>query len=68
MAFTWDKTIPGGRCVDQNYLVISSLTSSGISCTIDFVLAALPIPMLCNVQLKRKVKIAVIGILSLGFL
>lgn len=68
MAFTWDKTIPGGRCVDQNYLVISSFVLSGISCTIDFVLASLPIPMLWNVQLKPKVKIAVIAILSLGFL
>ncbi|KAL8389014.1 hypothetical protein RB595_008862 [Gaeumannomyces hyphopodioides] len=67
MAFTWDKSIAGGQCVSQTYLVISSYVSSSISCTIDFVLAALPIPMLWNVQLPRRVKIAVIGILSLGF-
>ncbi|EJT77318.1 hypothetical protein GGTG_07230 [Gaeumannomyces tritici R3-111a-1] len=67
MAFTWDKSIVGGQCVSQTYLVISSYVSSSLSCTIDFALAALPIPMLWNVQLPRRVKFAVIGILSLGF-
>ncbi|KAL8420944.1 hypothetical protein RB596_001931 [Gaeumannomyces avenae] len=67
MAFTWDKSIVGGQCVSQTYLVISSYVSSSLSCTVDFVLAALPIPMLRNVQLPRRVKFAVIGILSLGF-
>ncbi|KAL8326611.1 hypothetical protein RB601_008936 [Gaeumannomyces tritici] len=53
MAFTWDKSIVGGQCVSQTYLVISSYVSSSLSCTIDFILAALPIPMLWNVQLPR---------------
>ncbi|KAL8306383.1 hypothetical protein RB600_010293 [Gaeumannomyces tritici] len=31
MAFTWDKSIVGGQCVSQTYLVISSYVSSSLS-------------------------------------
>ncbi|KAH8846661.1 hypothetical protein MCOR27_000405 [Pyricularia oryzae] len=67
MAFVWDKSIPGGECVSTEYLVYSSYVSSSLSCASDFALASLPILMLRNVQMNSRVKLAVIGILSLGF-
>ncbi|TLS31286.1 hypothetical protein PpBr36_02330 [Pyricularia pennisetigena] len=67
MAYVWDKSIPGGTCVSTEYLVYSSYVSSALSCTSDFMLASLPIFMLRNVQMNRRVKVAVIGILSLGY-
>lgn len=68
MAFIWDKSIPGGTCMNASYLVTSSLVNAGFSITADFILAVLPIPMLWNVQMNWRVKSAVMGILSLGFL
>ncbi|KAI6350230.1 hypothetical protein MCOR25_010571 [Pyricularia grisea] len=67
MAYVWDKSIPGGECVSTEYLVYSSYVSSSLSCSSDFALASLPIFMLRNVQMNLRVKLAVIGILSLGF-
>lgn len=44
------------------------LTFVGVSVGTDLVFALLPIPMVWKVQMNRKLRIAVVGILSLGIL
>ena len=68
MEFIWNKSIPGGQCTETSILLASSLSNAALSITADFILAAIPIPMLWNVQMNWRVKSAVMGILSLGFL
>ncbi|KAL8404697.1 hypothetical protein RB594_009528 [Gaeumannomyces avenae] len=67
MEFVWNKSIPG-QCMETSFLLASSLSYAALSIVADFILAVVPIPMLWNVQMNWRVKSAVMGILSLGFL
>ncbi|KAL3425733.1 integral membrane family protein [Phlyctema vagabunda] len=66
LAFTWDATVPGGKCIPPANLKFAAFFNSSVSVLTDLIFALLPIPMLWNVQLNWKVKSAVAGILSLG--
>ncbi|KAF2176653.1 hypothetical protein K469DRAFT_606539 [Zopfia rhizophila CBS 207.26] len=66
IAFNWDKTIPGGNCLDQKYLTGISFSMSAVNITTDWACALLPIPLLWNVQMNRRKKISVGIILSMG--
>lgn len=41
ISYNWDKTIPGGHCLDQKYLTIISFTMSGVNITTDWITACL---------------------------
>ncbi|ELQ42246.1 hypothetical protein OOU_Y34scaffold00221g1, partial [Pyricularia oryzae Y34] len=66
LEFVWNKALPGGECLSVQDLVFSSYFNSAISILTDMILALLPVPMLWRVQMNRRVKASVAGILSLG--
>ena len=68
LAFTWDPTVEGGRCLPPANLKFAAFFNSSVSVATDVIFALLPVPILWKVQLNWRVKAAVAGILSLGVL
>ncbi|KAL0780557.1 hypothetical protein CaCOL14_001892 [Colletotrichum acutatum] len=66
LAFTWDFSIEGGKCIPQADLKFAAFFNSSVSVLTDLLFALLPVPIMWKVQLNWKVKSAVIGVLSLG--
>lgn len=64
-AFLWDKTIPGGKCMDQQAFFVGSAVLNIIS---DCAVLALPIPMVWKMQTNLRKKIALLFLFSLGIL
>ena len=67
LAYTWGGT-PTGTCIAPANLKFAAFFNSSVSVLTDVVFALTPIPMLWNVQMNWRVKMAVGGILSLGTL
>jgi hypothetical protein len=66
VAFNWDKTIPGGRCMEAK---TGFIISGSVNVVIDVVLVLMPIPVVLKMQHIRMLKkIGIIGIFSLGLL
>ncbi|KAK3314859.1 hypothetical protein B0H66DRAFT_457855, partial [Apodospora peruviana] len=65
LAFTWGG-VKEGKCMPPANLKFAAFFNSSVAVLTDTVFALLPIPMLWNVQLNWRIKIAVAGILSLG--
>ncbi|KAI4180119.1 MAG: hypothetical protein L6R41_007439 [Letrouitia leprolyta] len=63
VAYLWDKTIPGGHCV--NFSAFARFTNVGNMLT-DILILALPIPIVWSLQLDRSKKIGVCGLFLLG--
>lgn len=61
--FVWDRTIPGGHCIEFNTLCLST---GVISITTDIVILALPVPMVWSLQLSKTQKLGIIGVFFLG--
>jgi hypothetical protein len=68
VAFQWDFTIPGGKCVPGDSLVAAAYAFSILAVLSDWLYALLPIPMLWSVKMNLQTKISVTLILSLGIL
>ncbi|KAL8404637.1 hypothetical protein RB594_009480 [Gaeumannomyces avenae] len=67
LEFVWNKALPGGgQCTSGDAIVTGAYIGFVAGIATDFIFAVLPIPMLWNVQLNRRVKVAIMGILSLG--
>ncbi|EME82558.1 uncharacterized protein MYCFIDRAFT_33469, partial [Pseudocercospora fijiensis CIRAD86] len=56
------------KCFSNNTFSAIGLTNSSINCTTDFLLAALPIPIIVRLQVNRRTKVTLVLILSLGYL
>ena len=65
VAYFWDKTIKGGKCINSNYLSYG-LTAANVAT--DIAVLLLPIPLLWTLQMKTHRKLAAIAILGLGCL
>ena len=63
VAKQWDATLPG-HCINT---VPSYYGLAGTSLGFDILIIALPLPVLGNLQLRRKQKIALMGVFALGF-
>ncbi|ROW14766.1 hypothetical protein VPNG_03832 [Cytospora leucostoma] len=65
LAYTWDKTIPGGVCGNstESYLSVAIL-----NLILDIALVILPMPVLWRLQMPVEKKVAVNAILALGLL
>ncbi|KAF2752064.1 hypothetical protein M011DRAFT_15101 [Sporormia fimetaria CBS 119925] len=62
----WDPTVKAS-CWDKDTLQALSYTNVGLNIFTDLLFAIfIPIPMLWNVQMNRRQKISIMGILSLG--
>ncbi|KAI9157932.1 Satratoxin biosynthesis SC16 cluster protein [Paramyrothecium foliicola] len=65
LAFNWNQAIPGGKCGNQ---VLSFTVTGIINLITDFIVLALPLPFLYNLQLPRYKKIVLLAVFSIGFL
>ncbi|MCJ1420924.1 hypothetical protein MMC32_007284 [Xylographa parallela] len=63
-AFNWDQTIPGGSCGNQ---ILSYIITGSFNILTDFMILALPMPMVWNLHVPRKNKIALFGMFGVGF-
>ncbi|TQN69079.1 Satratoxin biosynthesis SC1 cluster protein 4 [Colletotrichum shisoi] len=63
IAFWWDRTIPGGRCVDvQAFFHAQSIPGF----VLDFVVMALPLGTIWGLKLPMHKRIALVGIFMVG--
>ncbi|CAK7203914.1 hypothetical protein SEUCBS139899_006664 [Sporothrix eucalyptigena] len=65
IAFNWDPTIPGGHCVDQRLLFVST---SAFNIVTDLIVLGLPLYILADLKIRRRTKIGLIFIFLLGIL
>ncbi|KAF2868001.1 hypothetical protein BDV95DRAFT_502001 [Massariosphaeria phaeospora] len=66
LAVLWDRTVKG-TCWKPTTLKALSYTNIALNITTDLLFAVIiPIPMLWNVQMNRRQKASIIGILALG--
>ncbi|KXS97313.1 hypothetical protein AC578_10745 [Pseudocercospora eumusae] len=56
------------NCYSHNTFSAIGLTNSSINCATDFLLAALPVPIIIKLQVNRRTKITLVLILSLGYI
>lgn len=68
VAFQWDFTIEGGKCVDGAQLVNAAYAFSVLAVLSDWLYALIPIPMLWSVKMNLQTKVSVTLVLSLGIL
>ncbi|TQN73581.1 hypothetical protein CSHISOI_01878, partial [Colletotrichum shisoi] len=65
----WDKTIkPTPTCMDIKMFIDFSIVNTAFNIGTDVIFATLPIPIVWNLQMKRRARLYVIGILSLGYI
>ncbi|KXH29034.1 hypothetical protein CSIM01_02103 [Colletotrichum simmondsii] len=65
----WDRnTTPPPKCKDGNNINLFGIINTGFNIFTDVVLATLPVPIIWNLQMKRRLRLYAIGILSLGYL
>ncbi|KAL6229154.1 hypothetical protein BDW75DRAFT_225540 [Aspergillus navahoensis] len=66
----WDTSLleKGGHCQPAYVLADAYYACTAVNITTDWVTAIMPIPLLWNVQLNQRSKMAVIGLMSLGIL
>jgi hypothetical protein len=65
IAYNWDKTIPGGSCMNANAPFLSSAI---INVAIDVIIVILPMPVLWNLQMKVSKKVSISLIFGIGAL
>lgn len=63
VSYNWDKTIPGGRCANEN---LAYLLAGITNLLIDAIVVILPIPMLWRLQMPLCKKLGVVGMFGLG--
>ncbi|KAI9715534.1 MAG: hypothetical protein M1828_000786 [Chrysothrix sp. TS-e1954] len=63
LAYSWDKTIAGGRCGSA---YADTLGPPIVNLLLDFMITVLPMPSLWALQIPRRTKLQLSGILGLG--
>lgn len=64
IAFNWDKTIPGGTCMEVK---TGFLVSGSVNLIIDVILVAMPAPIVWRMQHVTAIKkLGIIAMFSLG--
>jgi hypothetical protein len=64
--FFWNRTTKTGKCIAPNALVGIAYTASVVAAIADFTLGLLPCFIVWNLQMNRKTKVALAGIMGLG--
>ncbi|RAL03002.1 uncharacterized protein BO80DRAFT_471616 [Aspergillus ibericus CBS 121593] len=67
MAGSWDLTIDA-KCTSTRVIVIVGLINTSFNIFTDVALAVVPIPIIWRLNMKRSVRLYLVGILSLGYL
>ncbi|KAJ9136689.1 Cfem domain-containing protein [Pleurostoma richardsiae] len=65
IAFNWDKTIEGGRCVDTRVVFTTTATLNIIT---DFLVLGLPLYIFVDLNIPKRTKLALLFVFLLGFL
>jgi hypothetical protein len=65
IAFNWDRTIPGGTCINTKNFFIAALALNTAN---DFLIVFLPIPMIMKVQIRKSEKLALLVVFLFGLL
>jgi hypothetical protein len=63
VAYFWDLTIPGGKCVDRWALYFAN---GGINIVTDFLILLLPVFILKDLQVPKLQKMFLMAIIALG--
>ena len=63
VAFFWDESIAGGKCIDKFALYFAH---AGVNIITDFMILLFPILILKDLIMPRTQKIILIGIIALG--
>lgn len=66
IAYYWDRTIPGGSCVDNDLYMIESKIIAGSAVVMDVIMLAIPVPTIWHLQIRLKQKIGITFILCIG--
>ncbi|EAW07060.1 uncharacterized protein ACLA_087660 [Aspergillus clavatus NRRL 1] len=64
----WDTRIKGAQCYSLHLFVIFGLINTAFNIFTDVLFATLPIPIVWRLKMKRRVRIYLTGILSLGYI
>ena len=64
--YFWNRLTKSGTCIDPNALVGIAYTASVVAAIADFILGLLPCFIIWNLQMNRRTKIALAGIMGLG--
>ncbi|KAF5862995.1 hypothetical protein ETB97_010927 [Aspergillus alliaceus] len=64
--FFWNRMTKSGKCIDPNALVGVAYLGSAVAAATDFTLGLLPCVIVWNLQMNRRTKIALAGIMGLG--
>ncbi|OHE93931.1 hypothetical protein CORC01_10830 [Colletotrichum orchidophilum] len=65
----WDKTIkPTPTCMNIKTFIVFGVVNTAFNIGTDIIFATLPVPIVWSLQMKRKARLYVIGILSLGYI
>jgi len=64
-AFNWDRSIPDGTCGN---LLNAYIAAGAINLITDVMVLCLPIPVIWNLHLPQRAKIALSGVFGLGFI
>lgn len=66
ISYFWDKVNQDGYCIDMKIIVIMTYIYSVAAATCDFTVGLLPIFLVKNLNMNKKAKIAVAGILGMA--
>lgn len=67
-AYNWDKSIPGGSCLDvpASYLRVGGL--SIVNLVLDVIVIILPLPILWNLNMATTKKVAISAVFGVGLM
>lgn len=66
VSYMWDKTSQSGSCVNITVIAALAYTYSGFSIISDFTFAIIPGFLVWHLQLKRRAKVALIPLMTMG--
>lgn len=66
-SFFWDRTQPGGYCLDAAIHKLG-LPNGVISSISDIIIYVMPIPPLLKLRVERRTKLGLIGVFTVGLL
>ncbi|KAE8352562.1 hypothetical protein BDV28DRAFT_148912 [Aspergillus coremiiformis] len=64
----WDHRIENAKCYPLHVFIIFALVNTSFNILTDLIFATLPIPIVWNLHMKRRVRIYLIGVFSLGYI
>ncbi|RAQ44088.1 hypothetical protein AFGD_011359 [Aspergillus flavus] len=63
----WDKGIKDAKCYSVHLFVVFALINTSFNIFTDVLFATIPIPIVWNLRMKRRVRMYLIGVFSLGY-